>query len=138
MYDPHSSAFYTMWSPLTSANTVACTHGVSGDIGLGSIIDFDADGRSDMLFQRIHQNGSGFDFQIKPSVSGACTGQPIGYQFAGSHRTLVFASMDGSGDGKPDIWMLNPDTMTWQIARSEGSFGLFTTVQHGDAKDIPL
>ena len=138
LYDPDSSTFNTMWSPLSSSTVTSCSYGQAGDIALGTTIDRDADGRSDMLLHRVRADGDGFDYRIKSSASGTCDGASFARHSTHSQRTLLFSSMDGSGDGEPDLWRLNPDTMSWQYALSQTDFFNWNTIDLGQPSDIPL
>ena len=139
VWDPNSGVYHTMWNSLTSSTESTCTWGVRSDIPVGTSIDRNNDGRSDRLIRR-NQTNSGNVTYYFDSASQSCGTSSLSRTVSGmSQRAMLFSTMDSTGDGKPDLWSFDPDTMVWGYLTSESDFlngvGPF---QFGAPKDLPL
>jgi hypothetical protein len=133
-----------MWSALTSSTITSCTpNATTGDTALTSSINYDNDsnGRSDRAFlTNANPNDGNLWLTLQASGSGtSCTG-PYHSVYLGpkiSARVVVFPGIDGSGDGKPDFWIVNTHSMAWSYVRSQ-DFAAVEIGVHGEAWDVPL
>jgi hypothetical protein len=143
LYFPHDGTWNTLWDVATFGAPVAsCTHGAPDDFWPVTGIDRDADWRTDMtIFRAPSFNGSA-ELQLKKSAGGACTGVVTTRTFANANlkspRVRVFSAHDMTGDGKSEIILLDPESMTFYWATSESDYATLSSRQLGSQKSIPL
>jgi hypothetical protein len=139
IWDPNSGVYHTMWDWETSPTDSTCWWGGPSDIPIGTSIDRNSDGHSDRLIRRNNTNAV-TETLFFDSAYGSCDGDSLGVTLSSSSwgpRTLIFSGMDAGGDGNPDIWLFNPDAMTWSYMSADFSSSV-APIQWGAPKDLPL
>jgi hypothetical protein len=113
-----------LWHPIDSSGVQVCAY---GDGALDQpIAGLDRNG--DMLPEMALFRASSFDdpgwIYARLSVDGACNGQDhnVYCSWCPGVRRRVWAVSDMTGDGKTEILMLSPDTMTLHWFTSESDF----------------
>lgn len=103
-------------------------------------IDRNGDVYTDMVVYR----GSTWDgpgqFYFKNSTPGSCTGstQTITYDYGNRVRQRVFAVADMTGDGNPEIMLVQPDGMTIRWMTSESGYTTVLSRSIGSQRSIVL
>jgi len=132
LFYPHNGAgstatWNTMWDSINSSTIDTCTYGNGAlDIPIPGI-RLNADLYSDMVVYRAEGNPLPGYFHYKnstPSVPNSCTGtgQSVTSTNASRPRVRVFAVSDMTGDGKPELMRVYPETMTIEWLTSESDF----------------
>ena len=132
LFHPYNGAgstarWVTMWDPIGSGTKDTCTYGNGGlDIPVPGV-RLNSDLYSDMVVYRGESGSSPGYFHFKnstPSVANSCsgTGQTVQYAAFNRPRFRVFAVSDMTGDGKPDIMLVHPETMTIEWMFSDTNF----------------
>ncbi|MCL2825702.1 MAG: VCBS repeat-containing protein, partial [Polyangiaceae bacterium] len=124
LFSPQTLQWTTVWhatNPLVLPTH--CTYGSNAASVPIPGIDFNGDMISDLVYFAPSDDGSGTIF-AKESGSSFCTGatQTWSVPTSGWKKTKVFAVSDMSGDGKPDILLVNPDTMQVKWLRSNFNY----------------
>ena len=143
LWFPHDGTWTTMWDPINSTTTDTCAWGLGGVDAPVPGIDRNNDVYSDMVTYR-GQTWSGpgwFYFKnATPSSPNGCTGSTssVSYQYGNRARQRVFAVADMTGDGKPEIMLVHPDTMTIQWMTSESGYTTVYSRTIGSRRSIVL
>ncbi|MCL2825155.1 MAG: hypothetical protein FWD57_14285, partial [Polyangiaceae bacterium] len=124
LFGPENSRWSAVFDQsISGILEISCKHGS----GPSSIpipgIDFNGDLISDMVYFSPSDDGSGTIYG-KEFGTFFCTGatQTWSVPTSGWKKTKVFAVSDMSGDGKPDILLVNPDTMQVKWLRSNFNY----------------
>jgi hypothetical protein len=140
VYDPTTSTFRTMWTPLNSSTITTCAYGEAGDTPIATTFDFNADWKTELLLLK-KPNAAG-NLLFKMRNSGGCSGDSVVQTIgpASSNRVVLFMGQDMSGDTKPDLMMLDTQTMQWRFYSSQWNPATWTPsyISWGDARDVPL
>ena len=132
-----------MWDPINSNAVDTCQWGIgAGDAPIPGI-DRSGDLYSDMtVFRSTDWSGPGW-FHFKnatPNAPNSCTGSTasVYYPYGNLVRQRVFAVADMTGDGKPEIMLVNPDTMTIRWMTSESGYTTAYSRTLGSQRSIVL
>ncbi len=136
VFDAHTRQWHTNWNPVTSSSIASCVFGSVGDKPLDGVIDKNLDGYSDFA---VYSPGMSQALVTVKNHAALCNGTTHTVTLPGSsHRRMAAAirDMKGSQDGRGDILLIEPDSMTWrrfysqangslveQAARSLGNLG---------------
>jgi hypothetical protein len=122
IFNPDIHSFTVMWDWRTSLTTT--TYSPTGSIGTNlsvpvSGIDVDNDGLGDMVVYTPNEYTTPgvVNFLRTSNGTGASTTLPAGYG-----RAIVFTGADRDGDGKPEIYVVAPDTMAWGYITSVSGY----------------
>lgn len=140
LWDPYDGTWTTMWDPIASSDKNSCAWGWGAmDMPITGV-DRNIDGYTDFVVYR----GSTYDgpgyFYFKNATPGGCTGstQSIYYQFGNRVRQRAFAVADMTGDGRPEIMLVQPDAMQIQWMKSEDGYTIVNTRTIGNERSIVL
>ncbi|MCL2825046.1 MAG: hypothetical protein FWD57_13740, partial [Polyangiaceae bacterium] len=125
LYFPQDGSWNTMWDPMSSSPTIdSCIFGnVAGDIPIPGL-RYDSDFYSDMAVFRGDSYLSPARFYFKsstPSSPNSCNGSGSSAYYnsmIARPRYQIFAVSDMTGDGKPDIMVIYPETMSVGVVKS--------------------
>lgn len=134
LWSPHDGMWQTMWSPVSSTNRIWCQAWGSNDIPLAGLGLDHRNGISGTAYSRHSvysappHSWPGYLYS-RPSAETSCPAQDtsISYYWGGP-KTMVFTVADmrtpgaPSGDGKPEILMINPDTMVARYVTSDSGY----------------
>ena len=138
VYDPYTRKWHTNWNPITSSGVTSCVYGNSGDRPLDGVIDANLDGFSDFAVYSPAQAA----INIR-EYNALCMGQIHSLNVNGvTQRTMPAAVVDllGSTDGRGDVLLIDPDSMTWRRFYSQANGNLVeqATRTLGDMGSLPL
>jgi hypothetical protein len=129
-----------MWGGPSSTLLSSCAYGQQGDTAIGTTFDFNGDQQSEFLLLRKPDAAGNLRFSVRNSIG--CSGESVLRTIgpASSSRVVMFMGQDMSGDGKPDLMMLNTQTMQWRFYGSQQNptNWTYTSMSWGDARDVPL
>jgi hypothetical protein len=93
-----------------------------------------------LLLQKPNPSGN-VVFKVRNSGS-PCAGEVAQQTILdnSSNRVVLFMGQDMSGDGQPDLMMLNTHTMQWRFYFSQSHPGLWNSqnISWGNMRDVPL
>jgi hypothetical protein len=143
LWFPHDGTWTTMWDPINSTATDTCAWGLGGVDAPVPGIDRNDDVYTDMVTYRGQTWSDPGWFYFKnatPSSPNGCTGSTssVSYQYGNRARQRVFAVADMTGDGKPEIMLVHPDTMTIQWMTSESGYTTVYSRSIGSQRSIVL
>jgi hypothetical protein len=132
-----------MWDPINSTTTDTCAWGLGGVDAPVPGIDRNDDVYTDMVTYRGQTWSDPGWFYFKnatPSSPNGCTGSTssVSYQYGNRARQRVFTVADMTGDGKPEIMLVHPDTMTIQWMTSESGYTTVYSRTIGSQRSIVL
>ena len=118
-----AAEWHVLWSPIDSSTPQVCSYGDGALDQPIAGLDRDLDRRSDMaLFRASSFDGLGWIY-TRLSLAGACNGTDhnVYCSWCTRVRRRLWAVSDMTGDGKAEILMLAPDTMTihWWTSESD-------------------
>jgi hypothetical protein len=140
LWDPYDGKWVTMWNPIASSAMNICSWGWGAmDMPITGI-DRNVDGYTDFVVYR----GSTYDgpgyYYFKNATPGTCTGttQTIYYQYGNRVRQRAFGVADMTGDGRPEIMLVQPDTMQIQWMKSDNDYTQVNVRTIGNERSIVL
>jgi hypothetical protein len=135
-----NATWYTFWNVLSSSTLTSCGWGIGRLDAPLSGVDRDNDGYSDLAVYRADGWGStnpGW-FHFKTAPSGGCGG--ASYSVSASWwnriRTRTFVVADMTGDSKPEIMGIDPDTGTVLWLRSDEDYTMGDTRSAGTQRAV--
>jgi hypothetical protein len=140
LYFPHSGTWDIMWNVATSGSVTSCVSGAGNSAFPVGTIDRDGDWRTDFVTFTAPTYGGSGSLAFQNSNGGNCFGAiTIRSNTAWDRpRMRPFGVHDITGDGKPDIILLDPDSMTFYWARSESDYATQNSRTLGDQRSVPL
>ncbi len=124
VWDPNAATWITNWNPTAGpSEPTSCVLGTSGETpvgGLGSPWSNQwVEGRSryTTLLGQVWEGGGVFRFRDAPCGNAWNQAAPVV-----SPETMVFSVRDMTGDRKPEMWVVDPNTMQARILRSEDDY----------------
>ncbi|MBI4703522.1 MAG: VCBS repeat-containing protein [Deltaproteobacteria bacterium] len=124
VFFPDDGTWNILWTPIESSTVLSCQYG-NGSIDQPiANIDRNADNRTEMaLFRAYSYNGPGTVY-MRNSLSTACNGTNRNVSWSSySVRRRLFGVRDMTGDGKPDILVVDPEPMIIDWIESETDYG---------------
>jgi len=139
LWDPFAARKTSIWEFSRDPGTkTSCFKGANDWVPLGGQLDYDSDGRSDLVFGRPDLFGGWGGLTIYAANSTDCSSAtahsllaPVEFK---EGRPFLFDSM--FSDANPDVGFVDMTTMDWVLFRSESSFQRWPstgTVQLGTA-----
>jgi len=133
LYFPEDRSWNTMWDPIAGSTIDSCVFGIGAvDVPIPGL-RINSDLYSDMAVFPTDSHLSPAKLLFKnstPSSPGACNGSFGLASYIGmgaSPRYQIFAVSDMTGDGKPDVMAIYPETMTVRVLTSQSSFTQWQT-----------
>ncbi|MCU0658979.1 MAG: hypothetical protein MUF64_28110 [Polyangiaceae bacterium] len=118
----HNASWHSIWDPVSSGTISTCGggfYGSSKSIPLSGFVDVDGDGRSDPFhFNFANDNGTG-NLVRRTSNSTTCGAETFSYVSSLYPKDVVFFGSDLTGDGKPELFVVDSHAMTWRVFVSE-------------------
>jgi hypothetical protein len=140
VFYPANGTWNVIWNPTNPASSVqSCPFGTAGDQLIAGL-DRNADSRTDLaLFRAQTFSGPGM-ILTRSSVNGSCAGADYNLSTPSFPRVRyrLWAVRDMTGDGRPEILILNPDLSRLFWATSESEYTETFTRYLADAHVVVL
>lgn len=137
LWSVDSGNWVTKWDIFGGGSPVICQWGIDIDIPIPGV-DRDGDLWTDRAIYRGYSFSDNAWLCIRNSNAGspACDGAQTNYALWGLNRprNLVFSVSDMTGDGKAEILIVNPDTMTVNWLTSQSDYTISESRQIGNQR----
>jgi hypothetical protein len=142
LWSVDNAMWATKWDIFSSSPVSACQWGVDYDVPIVNI-DRDNDLYTDMAIYRASTFSDPAWLCLKNSAVGGtptCNGSWTCPSFATLNRprNMVFGVADMTGDGKAEVLVVNPDTMTFNWITSESGYTSFQSRTIGTQRGVVL
>lgn len=141
LWSVDNSMWVTKWDIFSSSSPNTCWWGVDYDIPVVNV-DRDLDLYTDMVIFRANSFSDPGWLCIRDAVGGnpACNGPSSCQSFATLNRprTMVFGVADMTGDGKSEILVVDPDSMTIHWLTSESGYTTHESRSIGTQRGVVL
>ena len=124
LFYPEKGTWNIIWNPTSAASTVqSCPFGNGGDQPIAGL-DRDMDKRTDLALFRGQSFSSPGKIFTRVSVNGSCAGGDynLSCTWCSRVRHRAWAVRDMTGDGRPEILILEPDLGTLRWLTSESAY----------------
>ncbi|GMV27830.1 MAG: hypothetical protein AMXMBFR58_38610 [Phycisphaerae bacterium] len=143
LWFPPNGTWVTKWDIFAGGSPTSCQWGVDIDMPIVHI-DRDGDMSTEMAIYRADKHsGSNSNawLSIRNSNGGAsCNGTQTNYALWSLNRprNMVFAVSDMTGDGKAEILIVDPDTMTINWLTSQSDYTIWESRTIGNQRAVVL
>ncbi len=143
LWFPPNGTWVTKWDIFAGGSPTSCQWGVDIDMPIAHI-DRDGDMATEMAIYRADKHSganSNAWLSIRNSSGGAsCNGTQTNYALWSLNRprNMVFAVSDMTGDGKAEILIVNPDTMTVNWLTSQSDYTIWESRTIGNQRAVVL
>ena len=142
LWQPEEADWYVDWPDTFAGSPSGCAFGSRDAVPLLGGVDRNGDGRSDFLmFDPGTTDGTGASLRMKNADSGACAGTSVKRTFSWLHeRSIVYPVGDMTGEGVPEIVVIDPASMVWRVLSSTSDYAtvIHTLTGFGDNASAPL